>query len=740
MAAADRRAQQDLDQRIAAAIDTSYRTAWTPLATQVGLTPHTDPHWPALVETLTALSRAGADAPTLLRAAAAEAPLPDEYQAAALIWRIARHTAPAVLTRDPHTAPADPLRPAWLSHLHTALTPAAAEELLHDARWPAVVTAVNRAIDHGIPLAEVLRTPIGPNGTPVPQHALADALIYRAITLTDPLPPDPDLEPDDAPPQDLHMLTVTLDHHTPVNLPQPDIEADPDFDDHLRTADNPAPPPVETIPASQAALTAEELDLELFHAAEHRQWMPPWQPTDAQQQRLEARVTDAERSPVTPERIADLNAQASAFYQHTYRGSWAQAYLADRLRADLTGDPCVQPGYAPAQWTALTSHLRRRGATDDELLGAGLAKRTATGRLIDTFRDRLVLPIHHHGHIAGFIGRRNPATDTLDPASDAAAKAGPKYLNTSDTILYAKSEQLYGMGEYPDLLAAGATPVLVEGPLDALAVTHGSPGYVGVAPLGTALTDTQADTLIPHLHTRADRTGVIVATDGDLAGQLAAERDYWMLTARGGEPRHVIFPPGQDPASVLAADGPDALRHWLIHAHPLANALVDERLAHLPPSEALPAALAVVAAAAAHHWVDRTCDIARRLHLPTDVALTHLLAHVTNWDRDRHAAAADHLAHGAETRARLTALPTLSPAQRWAPLARQIHPGLIAADNWASLAETIDQAHHHGSDIPTLLPALAAQRPLSADRPAADLTYRLLASTDLPEPTPPTGP
>ena len=120
-AAADRRAQVALNERVNEALDSSYRTAWTPLAVQAGLTPRTDPHWPALAENLAALSRAGADAPALLLSAADEGPLPDEYQAAALWWRIARHVAPAVLAPDRDASPADPLRPDWLPQLTAAL-------------------------------------------------------------------------------------------------------------------------------------------------------------------------------------------------------------------------------------------------------------------------------------------------------------------------------------------------------------------------------------------------------------------------------------------------------------------------------------------------------------------------------------------------------------------------------------------------------------------------------------------
>jgi len=303
------------------------------------------------------------------------------------------------------------------------------------------------------------------------------------------------------------------------------------------------------------------------------------------------------------------------------------------------------------------------------------------------------------------------------------------------------------MAEHADRLAAGATPVLVEGPIDALAVTVASPDHVGVAPLGTALTDTQADTLIPYLHTTDDeagaagKAGVIVATDPDLAGQLAAERDYWMLTARGGDPRHATLPAGQDPADLLRAAGPDALRDRLHQARPLADTLIDERVADLPPTAALHQALTVVAAGDPQRWTDRTGDIARRLHAPTDVALTELLPQITAWDRDRQAASDRLTRAGTETRDRITALATQTPAQRWAPLARQIHPALIAADDWGALADRIDRTHRAGHDIQTLLPAIASQTPLSPDRPAADLRYRLTALVDLPdEPMPASAP
>ncbi len=546
-------------------------------------------------------------------------------------------------------------------------------------------------------------------------------------------------------------MVTTFDPNAPLNLAEPPL----DFT-HAATApvERLTPMAGDSLSVDQVALTDAEIYEELFHAARGRLAMT-WEPTDEQQRRIEDRAAEAEFSPVTPERIADLNEEAAAFYQRCYPTSWAQTYLTARLGGlDLTDDPNTRPGYASAGWTTLTTHLRRHGATDAELLAAGLAKHASTGRLIDTFRDRLILPIQNattHGtQIVGFVGRRNPDGDQLAARSTEgghlgngeaapAAQAGPKYLNTADTVLFAKGDQLYGMAEHRDRLAAGATPVLVEGPVDALAVSYASRDHVGLAPLGTSLTDTQADTLIPFLDVAAGAPGVIVATDSDLAGQMAAERDYWILTARGADPRHATFPDGHDPASLLRQAGPAALRGQLLSSRPLADALVDERLAHLPPATALSAAVAVIAAGHASHWTDRTEDVTRRLHAPTEVARTQLLEQIIAWDSDRHAASAHQVHTVNDVRQRVTAQTSLAPATRWAYLARQVDLTLVHADDWGALAATLDRTAAAGHDLRTLLPEIIAEKPLADDHPAADLRYRLMEwlgadETPLPQP------
>ena len=174
-AAADRRAQVDLNKRVNAAIDTSYRTAWTPIAEQVGLTPGADPHWPILAENLAALSRAGADAPTLLRQAAAEAPAARRVPGR----RPLVADRPARLPRRPHprplrraAGPATPgvagpagRRPRQPPDVDRAGATAA---LMQDPRWPAVITASPGPANTASPTPTCSATPSAPTANPSP--------------------------------------------------------------------------------------------------------------------------------------------------------------------------------------------------------------------------------------------------------------------------------------------------------------------------------------------------------------------------------------------------------------------------------------------------------------------------------------------------------------------------------------------------------------------------------------------
>ena len=269
------------------------------------------------------------------------------------------------------------------------------------------------------------------------------------------------------------------------------------------------------------------------------------------------------------------------YFREEYPQSWGPGYLQQRLREPFLDTPPDAPdrvGLAPAGWTTLTRHLHEHGFTDTELLAAGLATRTADGRVIDRFRDRLIFPIRHRTpdgelEIVGFTARRNPDHDTGQTADRT-----PKYLNTPTTELYTKGEHLYGLAEHHDLLADNGVAVIVEGPLDALAIDLATGGTMaGVAPLGTALTPAHAAQLRTALGPMSDR--IIVALDPDDAGQAAARTTYRHLTDQLLDPRAITLPGRLDPAETLRALGPDTLAELLATAEPMSRQLIAATLA-----------------------------------------------------------------------------------------------------------------------------------------------------------------
>jgi DNA primase catalytic core len=393
-------------------------------------------------------------------------------------------------------------------------------------------------------------------------------------------------------------------------------------------------------------------------------------------------------APVSRERLIALNQQAAHYYRRNYPHSWAAEYLRHRLGTDLLDDDRFTPGYAPPGAHHLVTHLRRHGATDQDILAAGLGRISVSGRLIDQFRDRLVFPIHGpDGHIHGFIARRNPTHHTTDGHT---GRGGPKYLNTPDTDLYSKGAQLFGLHEGRAALAAGATPTLVEGPLDAIAVTLAAAAestHIGVATLGTAPTEQQADQLLPYLG--PDRAGVLVATDADQPGWKAAQRAYWHLVARGANPGHTLMPAGADPAQVLHHHGPAAIQRLLAASRPLARSLLDDP----PPDGAgtdatIRRVAAIIAALPPEQWIDHLLHAVTRLHTPPDPLQRAVIDAASAWTNDPRGQARRHI----------SAIPDTASSR--APAA--------------------------GYDMAGHLPRLVRQQPLSPTHPARDLQCRLI--------------
>ena len=338
----------------------------------------------------------------------------------------------------------------------------------------------------------------------------------------------------------------------------------------------------------------------------------------------------------------------------------------------------------------------------------------------------------------GFIARRNPDHDPA-PGAETDPKHGPKYLNTPETDLFHKGHELFGLAETRTLQAAGATPVHVEGPMDALAVTLAGGGrYIGLAPMGTALTDVQADRIVAAGTPAAERPtlgesksrgrGIIVATDTDQAGAEAAHHAYWQLVLRGESPRRLTLAGAKDPAELLHDQGARALRDSLDATPSLAgalvNAVIDGHADRLDTVEGRVSAARrsaeILAALPPDQWAPHLARLVQRTGVVVDTVTSEVFDAHDEWlSRPGEFAAR-------QSGRRLPAPATPTPTSRWAQLVERINPRLTADPSWPALARAIDRAAATGYDVETHLPTLANRRPLPNEHPARSLEYRLL--------------
>ncbi|WP_052112695.1 MobF family relaxase [Knoellia aerolata] len=666
---------------------------WGPVLERVAPSVRYDDYLPVLAERLAGMSQAGLDARGLLRSALGEGTLPDDHSAAAIWWRINRRIGPAVLHEVDQT-----LSTTWQPRLVEILGGERALHLQRDSMWPAMVTSIDHALQRGWRIEDLLA------GTQDADDC--QTLVWKISVLTDPVTPEEFAGTDESALEDLPPEDMWDGVDAPVDAP-----TNSEWHDFIHGTSRPGNDgDFESLEPVDAVDLNADTGLQL--AAMMREHMGPLDPTDEQVNTMVSRAAEWDGSPVTRERMVELNQMAQNFFAQEFATSWAADYLAERFGQDLTNHPEFAPGHAPAGWAALVTHLRERGVTDEEMVCTGLATVARTGRLIDRFRDRATFPIVHNGEILGFVARRHPDRSDQD-------NAGPKYLNTSDTPLFHKGAQLFGAGF--SLQDADITPVLVEGPMDAIAVTLASGGSrVGLAPLGTSLTEDQAAELA--LLGRDP----IVATDGDIAGRVAAERDYWLLAQHGLAPTVASFAEGSDPADVLTRYGHRVLVDALDQAKPLGEALLDERLTNLTGDEALDQASQVLAAQPGSQWDLGAQRVATHLSLPEGVVRGQLRTAVEQWNRDPRKIAQARVADVRAVRDRLTASSLQSPQERWMATAHELDPRLPIAKDWPALASMLEQAHREGHDVPELTRKLVDGEPLG-DHPAQDLRFRLAA-------------
>ena len=266
---------------------------------------------------------------------------------------------------------------------------------------------------------------------------------------------------------------------------------------------------------------------------------------------------------VNRSRLVAANALAATFFQEQLNTSPDAAHGRDLLTKrgfDKNACQTFGVGYAPDSWDALTKHLRAAGYTIEELELAGLSKMGERGP-IDKFRNRLTWPIRDiSGDVVGF-GARKLASDEEDQ--------GPKYLNTSETPIYKKSQVLYGLDMAKKEIAKKRQVVIVEGYTDVMAA-HLAGITTAVATCGTAF-GAEHIRIIRRLLMDDDafRGEVIFTFDGDAAGQKAAMRAFGEDQKFVTQTFVAVEPDGLDPCDLRQIKGDLALRDLIAKRVPL---------------------------------------------------------------------------------------------------------------------------------------------------------------------------
>ncbi|MBU1255352.1 DNA primase, partial [Patescibacteria group bacterium] len=197
-------------------------------------------------------------------------------------------------------------------------------------------------------------------------------------------------------------------------------------------------------------------------------------------------------------------------------------------------------GYAPNHWQGLLDFLNGRGYSDEEIMKTGLIVKSETGKskrgYYDRFRDRIIFPIKNINEaVIGFTGRENP--------NNPDERMG-KYINTPNTLIYDKSQVLYGLDKAKLDIRKKNLCILVEGQTDVL-MSHQEGFNNIIASSGTALTEHQLKIIKRYTQNLA------MAFDMDLAGEIATKRGIDLAIQSGLNVKVINLPNNQDPADCL---------------------------------------------------------------------------------------------------------------------------------------------------------------------------------------------
>ncbi|MFM2130584.1 MAG: primase [Pseudomonadota bacterium] len=252
---------------------------------------------------------------------------------------------------------------------------------------------------------------------------------------------------------------------------------------------------------------------------------------------------------------------ACAFFERELRGPRGQG-ARDYLKGRGLDEETIarfRLGYAPDSRSALKTALMKTGMSESLLVTAGLLIQPEDERAsYDRFRGRVIFPIFdRRGRVIAFGGR-------------IMGEGEPKYLNSPETPLFQKGHNLYGWSHSLKQARETGLLFLTEGYMDVIALVRA--GFPAMAPLGTALTESQIEALwrvVPE---------PVLCFDGDAAGQRAAARAAeraLALLRPGHSLRFVELPKGEDPDSLVRKRGRAGIDSALAQARPMSRVIWD---------------------------------------------------------------------------------------------------------------------------------------------------------------------
>ena len=265
-------------------------------------------------------------------------------------------------------------------------------------------------------------------------------------------------------------------------------------------------------------------------------------------------------------KIKEINRETARFYNNylfTENGKKGLDYFTAR-GLSISAIRHFGLGYAPENRFDLINHLKKLGYTEAEMIQANVAYKSKSGYTMDRFGGRAIFPIiDENGTVVAFGGR-------------ALGDEKAKYVNTSETPIYKKNNELFAMNFAKN---NSGQIILTEGYMDAIAL-HSVGITNAVASLGTALTENQVELIRKHCNE------VVICYDSDTAGQNATQRAIPMLQKSGLTVKVISVPNGKDPDEFVKANGENApvLFRKLIDESEIAEEINDDTVDHAQPN------------------------------------------------------------------------------------------------------------------------------------------------------------